>query len=301
MFNEIVIQLTRQCNLRCKFCFARRDKSFPKKFDIQTIDNVFDNVLKSLSLCDQNHISFTLLGGELFSDDVDDDTINHLTEHTLQLQNEIVHQNKTYDSTLMTNLITTKVDRIIDFAHATGCEVHSSFDFIDRFENNDQIDLWFDNFNKVKQTNIQCKVGVVLTKSNIQHILQNDEYWNKIYQLGVYLSVYEPKSIDDDQIPSETLIDQLFNLISTKYQDEQFTNDIVNCYKNGYQSCVRSVYVNDQYAHRCCDHDCVETNNNIRLNCFNCKYYNNCPNWCPRTQSMYSYCIPKIILQNYGC
>lgn len=294
---EITIILTRRCNLKCSFCNVVYDSSYNLELtpeivlkNLPYIEQIIANTIKP-------NINIVLMGGELFSDDISDDVIQsyyQLLKKTEQLCNQ---HNKNLSISLMSNLITKKIDRLINLANSFQyCDVHGSFDFVGRFDNPKLIDLWWHNAQTIKANNIEFFASVVGHKYNVQAITNHHPIWEKLYnQFGVYVQYYEPNNIANDYNLSFDQYKEFLLFLYKHYPKEKFLQSVLNAFDDKAKLCCRSNWLDNTGYHKCCDHSKIIKIYKNTHNCFCCQYYDRCPLVCPRVYHKNSNCIFKAL------
>lgn len=253
-----------------------------------SIHSIVTNTTKS-------HINLVLMGGELFSDDVNDDVIQSYKILLAKTELLCTQCHKTLSVSLMSNLITKHIGRIIDVAKSVKhCDIHGSFDFVGRFDNPKMITLWWENARHIKHSGVSFFAAMVGHKFNIEAILKHDPIWIKLYdEFGVYVQYYEPNSLANDyNLPYEQYRDFLLFLYK-EYPEEKFLQSVLTAYDNGHKTCCRSNWIDDTGCHKCCNHDHIVKLYKIKHQCFSCKHYHNCPAVCPRVYSSADCCVFK--------
>lgn len=292
---EITLILTRKCNLKCSFCNVIYNNKYNAELNCDTIMSKYAPIHSIITRTTKSHINLVLMGGELFSDDINDDVIQSYKTLLVQTEQLCTQCCKTLSVSLMSNLITKRIGRIIDVAKAVKhCDVHGSFDFVGRFDNPKMIALWWENAHTIKQSGVSFFVAMVGHKFNIETILKHDPTWIKLYnEFGVYVQYYEPNSLANNyNLPYEQYRDFLLFLYK-EYPEEKFLQSVITAYDKGYKMCYQSNWVDNSGCHKCCNHDIVIKQYKIKHHCFLCPHYHKCPVVCPRVYSVADCCVFK--------
>lgn len=235
---------TYKCNLSCRHCFIKNYKS-EENFDL------FLNTLKSI-----NSEIRILFGGEplLLSDDKFQKILNTATFQSISSNLLLLNENK------------------INLLKKYKIDVATSWNTY-RFQNIEQINLWFKNLNLCVQNKIYVTLLVTLTESLFQNLSEFNFILNKLdseigrneYFQGIKFETYIPAD--------EKLINKADNQLIEFYKNwkYKFINITAEQYKSGnINNCKNIVTVlpNGEI-----DYSCPERGNKYFLNkCLNCKY-----------------------------
>lgn len=290
---EITLILTRKCNLKCKFCNVIYNDDYNDEITSELVISKFSYIEKIIKTTPKQTINIVLMGGELFSDDIADDVINSYYQLLNQTAEICERYNKTLTISFMSNLITKKIDRLINLAKSLpNCEIHGSFDFVGRFDNPKLIKVWWDNAYAIKRSGVKFFVAIVGHKYNMEIIKQFDPIWEKLYnEFGVYIQYYEPNNIADDYAISYSQYGEFLIFLYDNYRNEKFLQSVLHAFNNNRQMCCQSNWVDCSGVHKCCDHQAVIRVYKKNHRCLTCKYYNRCPFVCPRVYYKDTQCI----------
>ena len=140
---EITVIFTKHCNLKCAFCNVIYKQHLNDDINRNIVMSKLDHIQRIIESTSKSTINIVLMGGELFCDDIDDDVIQSYHDLLKQVEQCCTINNKRLTVSLMSNLITKKVQRIIKLAKSfDNCDIHGSFDFVGRFANEHVIELW---------------------------------------------------------------------------------------------------------------------------------------------------------------
>jgi radical SAM protein with 4Fe4S-binding SPASM domain len=171
-FSYVTLVLFNKCHLNCEFCF--QDKTVP--IDIEAIKNIPDKLIQRLSEKPINSplraVKFTIMGGELFSDDIPDSMFEVYEE----LCNNFINKLRSYIPELqfgfvwITSGVYIKLERIRRFFNRTSSptvrsKMGLSYDAVGRFKNEYQRSLCINTFNYFKDN--MDMLSITLTKDNI--------------------------------------------------------------------------------------------------------------------------------------
>jgi hypothetical protein len=187
---EIIVTLFEYCDLNCLFCNQDHD-SYE---GINSIVNKFEEIKLSIDqLISKGKKTFSIhmMGGELFSDKIEDsvfDDYRILTEKTLQYGKE---KNIPIEVSFVTNFVWTKKDRVRSFLDTNNLKVMTSYDPAGRFNAN-TFEIYKTNVVEFKDY-IQT-VNVIMTKPNIDKFVKNQvPFFDFIYDnFAIYFDYYGP-------------------------------------------------------------------------------------------------------------
>ena len=98
--NIIVICLTEECNLSCKYCYMLKKNNF-NKMDFYTATQIVDFVLKNKKIFNKDKVIFDFIGGEPF---LAIDLLDKVTDYIKKEMNKQQHPwNKNYIIRILTN------------------------------------------------------------------------------------------------------------------------------------------------------------------------------------------------------
>ena len=219
---EIVLYLFTKCNLRCEFCFQ----------DHEVGDNYIDeNYFNSLpeKACElmrkelESHptiksFDIRMLGGEIFSDDISDETLNRYGSIVEQIRSSMkeTHPDVNIDFICTTNGVWEKRLRIIHFLEKYSFKkiVSVSIDFVGRYKSDKIKQIAYDTMYTLALDEFFVRAGVVLTKRNIQYILQHpDEFKDLIRKYKaeqIVFNYYSPNEQWELDLPSDEDLWQIY-------------------------------------------------------------------------------------------
>lgn len=216
---EFMVMLFEKCNLSCAFCWQNHD-------DVEGLDSVrtkVDVLVNSAIDSPKQVMLFNLMGGELFADDIFDDSLYadyvYLMTETDRRVREL---GKTCEFTCCTNLIFTNVDKVYRLLNElrernVTIKFTTSFDFSGRF-NAATKKQFMQNVALFKQDIIN--LSVVLTAPNINGILRDsDEDFKKLYAAGytIYMDHYSPEHNSSVMTPSDKQLYDVFCFLIDHY------------------------------------------------------------------------------------
>lgn len=140
---EITVIFTKHCNIKCAFCNVIHNQHLNDDINRNIVMSKLDHIQHIIESTSKSTINVVLMGGELFCDDINDDVIQSYYDFLQQIKYYCLTNNKQLTISLMSNLITKKIQRIIKLAKSfDNCDIHGSFDFIGRFANEQLVKLW---------------------------------------------------------------------------------------------------------------------------------------------------------------
>lgn len=301
---EVCLILFDKCNLQCKFCFEDHTHIISTEEIVQIGYNVTkqleDVIVKRPYL---NNFTFRLWGGELFMDGISDDYFNAYSELLIIIRNWCKVNNYTCNFCFSTNLVFSKIQRVLDFIdkqpnHDTY--VATSYDPVARFHTQAVEDIWWKN---VKLFNPRV-ISITLTKPAIEKYINSDILF-KLADYELYPEYYIYNKDWEIYAPSG---EDIFNFYKFCYENKikniPEINSIINSHNvpNGrYCYCFNSCsFINNRLVFSCLlrsgtmsmiqdygmtldecyDNDnCTKKQFNIatsRLKCLNCKHFKYC-------------------------
>lgn len=298
---EITCNLISDCNLKCKFCYVINDhnKYSDKQLSNQLIEDNTKLIQSIISKVENDSVSIVLMGGELFQDKYLQQYSDQLLQMITKIKNDCNTNNNSLSISLMTNGIMKNVDLFYQLLKAikqiTDIEVHCSYDFVDRFPNQIVRDRWLANFFTIKSVVDNTFVSLTVTKRSIDYILKDSDQWKAIYDLGVFVSLYENTNTSIDQLFALSE-DDVFNLLKhlyDNYRNEKWLQSLLS--KQNY--CLRSYFISNRHVSNCCNHKLIIKDNLRRFKCTLCNHNNvDCVHFCPRYSNQWINCVIKRFL-----
>ncbi len=264
------------------------------------------------------------MGGEIFSDDIDDKYFKEIFEYCKIIQSSLKHLKIKF--VFVTNLIYLKFQRVIDLycmLKQEGLDIHlgTSFDFAGRF-NKKTKDIFHNNLINNFPFEILNNISIVLTKQNIKAFLDDKdiyfkEYYNKGYFL--FLDYFSPDSNENSKkhIPSDLDIYNFLTFAKKNYPNIYPVKDLIENDIN-MMSCRQSLTLSskDSNCSNCRNLVCSSNDFNYRkdhdkisnldieskflekYNCMSCEYFNKCGLGCFLSDSFavkekLDYCVYK--------
>jgi len=188
---EIIVTLFELCNLSCLFC--NQDHS-----SIEGIDTIVDKidqikkVIATLREKGKKDFSIHLMGGELFSDELDDKVFEDYKTLIHLIKDHCYQENIPVSISVVTNLVWQKKNRIKQFLESTGVDIMSSYDPAGRF-NPQSLEIFKQNVVEFKD--YISTVNVVITKPTIDKFLKNQiPFFDYLYNnFEIYFDQYGPE------------------------------------------------------------------------------------------------------------
>lgn len=177
--DDVTVTLFNRCNLNCPFCYLNGLEDRKNDYKIN-YDILVKRAKEQISTYPYDDIELKLLGGELFGDDVPDESFEQYYNFVKEIYDYTVELNKHLLVYFTTNLVHKNVDRVKKLLNKIdnliGCEVKlcSSFDFFNRFHTKEQLELFKMNienyFNRI------CKINVLADKNLYNMFINNINY-----------------------------------------------------------------------------------------------------------------------------
>ncbi len=167
---ELIVVLFEFCNLSCQFC-AQDHSSIIGMNTVKDKAKLISKNLEMLKERGKTSVSVNIMGGELFSDQIDDEIFNDY----VKLVNDTKIFAKSIDLPISinfaTNLIWSKRERVLKLLKETDTLLSASYDPAGRFNPN-TLQIFVDNCKFFKDHIVQ--VGVVMTKPNIERFIKKN-------------------------------------------------------------------------------------------------------------------------------
>lgn len=295
--NNLDIEITpfTACNLNCPFCdnmFMHAD------YDPQWFEWSIESLAHLIPHSDAKSISVTIAGGEIMHDRYFDYQLWDKWFGNLVA----LLVDKQYTISVITNLITHKIDQLIDLQKKYKFTISSSFDLEGRFTKQKQVDLFLSNLQLLDNTNIDCELVMIAHKRNI-NALKDPNHW--LY--GTFLQLYKTHTIVIDQyndrnklpdynVSDEQLVD-FFKWILINFPNihgfEKFYNRSItkagNCDKNTIDLLPFSV------RWSCCDKKKQFSRLVDKFGCLTCPHIDYCVPDCPTDALKHNVCINRLM------
>lgn len=298
---EYTVHLFEFCNLSCSFCWQDHD-------NIVGIDTVLDKLIpieKFLQKERNPRAVFNIMGGEIFADQIYDDSLNN---DYIALAKGIVELGEKYDVDVginwVTNLVTSKrshIEFLLEETQKLGVtsSLFTSYDPAGRF-NKSNFEIFKENLYYFKHQ--LDGIGILLTRPNILHWLRGgDEFLRQAYDDGfyIYADYYMPDSSAMFQAPSDVDMYNIFKFFIDKYPNIDPIASWIKREKN-YVSCRSSKLIledgtmcmcgnlvqgpNDKKMYKTniksMDNSEIEHKFLEKYNCLACEYFDRCTLGC---------------------
>jgi len=309
---EYQIFLFNKCNLSCGFCFIPADKLKSDDAGLKTIIFQAFDLIKEIKKLEQSkntskQYTINIMGGELFSDFVDDKYLDQYVEYCKIIRNELeIPYNLDIEYNFISNLIYTNTERVISCINKIRAlnikiSLGTSYDFVGRFNKKNK-ELFMDNLKKIPR-NICNSISIVLTKQNIRTLIKNnDQDFKDLYnqKYSLYFDHYSPDSDNKSKVfsPSDTDLYNALSFLAINYPETYPIKDMIENEYNS-MSCRRSIVVQETSACGNCRNLVCDKNefsfkkdhsktDNLdiedaflqKYNCVSCKYFKKCPLSC---------------------
>jgi len=297
---EIIVTLFEWCDLKCKFC--NQDHNSNVGMDtIRDKTYAIDDAIHKLKSIGKNYFSIHLMGGEVFSDFVDNscfDDYKYLYDKYNSDNTEIC---------MTTNFIFDNVDRVKQLLKdCPDMKLMTSYDPSGRFsEKNEQIFLenieMFNRLHKVKSIN------VIMTKPNIRKFLDGDrDTFDKLYykNYDFFFDYYTPEKNAEIMSPTDIQLRDLMKLMIERYPSvEPFRS--ISKKENQKMTCQDTYTIMPTGEGGFCTILLDDRNNFIpkeklekswveEYGCLECKYFQRCGLGCFLGNHLYSYKTQEV-------
>ena len=332
---EFQIFLFKKCNISCSFCFFTKEQ-LKDSTGIDTIIFQAFTLIDEIKRIEKTQITtkkyqLNIMGGELFSDDIDDKYFNDYFEYCKMIQKEL--SNLDIKFVFVTNLIYKKYKRVIELyskLKREGLDIHlgTSYDFKGRF-NKANLEVFNENLLNNFPFEILNNVSVVLTKQNIRAFIENKdmhfrEYYHKGYSLYFdYFSPTDSTKNSQAHIPSDIDIYNFLTFAKENYPNIYPVKDFIENDINS-MTCRQSLTLKSDQSNcsncrnlTCGSNDFEYEENHSKVensdienaflkkyNCLSCEYFNKCGLGCflqdsYKIKEKVDYCVYKRFFSEF--
>jgi hypothetical protein len=198
---EIIVILFEFCDLSCLFCNQDHDSIL----GIDTIVDKFEQIkssIETLQLKGKKDFAIHIMGGELFSDKLNDVVFEDYEKLTNKIRQYCESKDIPVKVYFVTNLIWTKKERVKSFLEKTKVELMSSYDPAGRF-NTTTLEIFKQNADEFKK-HINT-VSVVITKPTIDKFLKNQvPFFDYLYDnFFIFFDYYGPEKNSNFLLPKD--------------------------------------------------------------------------------------------------
>lgn len=287
----------------CGFCFFSKEQLQ----DYKGIDTIIMQAFtfcteleKQVKLTGKTQHVLNIMGGELFSDNIEDKYFNDYRDYCLIIDKKAKELNLDIEYNFVTHLMYSKINRVkilIDNLRDKdiNATVTTSYDFTGRY-NTATKKLFMQNITSSFGKKYIRSISIVLTRTNIHKLLTNtDKDFKTLYRNGytIYFDLYSPDSDKKSELYQPTSLDLYNTLIYLRnyYPNTYPVKDLLGSDINS-MSCRRSITVETNKGCGTCKNlvcssrqfDYTEQDNNLdieerflrKYNCVSCKYFNRC-------------------------
>ena len=209
---EIIVTLFEFCDLNCIFC--NQDHNSIVGIDkINEKINSIKSAIKSLKQKGKKNFSINIMGGEVFSDKIEDKIF--IEYHNLVKDIKTLPEDITIS--FVTNFVFEKKERVQEFLEKNkDVMLMSSYDPSGRF-NEKNIKIFEENIKFFK--NKIVSFNVIMTKKSIEKFMKNDiPVFDYIYKnFDVYFDYYTPQENSELLLPKDFELRDFMKLILDKY------------------------------------------------------------------------------------
>jgi len=216
--SEATIHFFEKCNLNCSFCGQDHDSDVG-------LDSIVDKANETLEFIKKTGMkenTVNLMGGELFSDIINDETFDDYYKYYLILKEGCDDLGVKFQLNFVTNLIFRKnigaVKSLMDLLPKDNVFISTSYDFAGR-------GLDINNSLLFKQNLITFKdrirvVGFVMTRASIRKLMADkDKYFKEVLypNFDLFFDYYVPEHKNAKYLPSEQEMLDAFLFIARNY------------------------------------------------------------------------------------
>jgi hypothetical protein len=299
-WSEIVLCLFEHCNLLCAFC--PQDHSSILGASEEEILNKVSTITRYIERNNRSkHFIINTMGGELLQDTWTDKGFLNIYSKFIKQVREKVSSDKTIVFNFVTNLVFDRTDLILDFVKKNNIVLSVSYDIIGRF-NATTLEIFKKNIDIFKPyiKTISC----VLTKQNIEKIIEGDEYFDYLYEnfKTIYFDSLLPSVTRKTNIfmmPAESETFKFYKLCVDKYPKILNIEPFLNGKTNNKMTCTKGnslTIMPDGSIPKGCSgavllKDATQNTEDLggtkiienfmkKYNCFECEFFQRCPFTC---------------------
>lgn len=187
---EIIVTLFEYCDLNCLFCNQDHDSYA----GVDTIVDKFNEIKLSIDQLlkkGKTDVAIHMMGGELFSDNIEDKVFDDYIKLTNKLIEYGKQINVPLEVSFVTNFVWEKKDRIKKFLIDNDIKLMTSYDPSGRF-NVKTFEIYKSNIKEFKEH--ISSVNVIMTKPNIDKFLKGQvPFFDYLYEnFPIYFDYYGP-------------------------------------------------------------------------------------------------------------
>ena len=281
-----------QCNLNCPFCEV---SSLNAQYDPTWFDWSIEALSVLINQSTAKTITVAIAGGEIMHDRLFD--YEKWDVWFTQLRNIV--QDTPCKISVITNLITHKIDQLIDLQKKHKFCLGTSFDFEGRFTKQKQVDLFLQNLKTLTQNHIDITIATLANKQNFL-ALKNKNHW--LYSTFEYLYnnyvIGIEQYTDVHHLPHYNLTDdqliEFYKFVIREYPKikglEKYSN-----YKDQWHNCSKDTIDIKPFhvSWSCCNKTAQFAKMFDKFGCLTCKYLHRCAPNCPTDAISHQKCIDK--------
>jgi len=306
---ELVVILFEYCNFACTFCPQDHDSKVGMSYDeiVSKADPIIEYINKNKFATE---FVVRMIGGEPFNDDIIIDTnlLEAYTELSRRIRDESNLDNRTLDFIWISNFSMVECrPQVIEFMDSQpDAKFVVSYDFKGRFNPKNR-EIFKDNIELLGK--YVHNINTVMTKQNIEAVLNGDEYYDYLYSNFDYSwDMYiKGDNLNSYAVPKESQVLQFYKLLADKYPEVEFIRPFLKKPETGavnHALCSRGNGFAIDPENKIISEGCVGTHylikNNIpivtrsnrnfldstiedfleKYNCHSCAFYQRCPMVC---------------------
>jgi hypothetical protein len=239
---ELIVVLFELCDLACQFC--AQDHSSVVGMD--TIKEKSEIVAKNLELLKargKTSVSVNIMGGELFSDKIEDRIIDDYAVLVERIRSSADAIDLPVNINFATNLVWTKTDRVMKLIEKTGVPLAASYDPAGRF-NPTTLQTFIDNCKTFKDHITQ--IGIVMTKPNMDRFMKKSvpefDFLYENFTIVFDHYTHSPSNNLDFLLPEDVVIRDFYKFMIDNYPKAYpFAETVLNTSQP--MGCMRTMYV----------------------------------------------------------
>lgn len=315
-FYEVAVSLFETCNLHCKFCFEKHNRPIDYE-KIKTFpDTIINGIRNDINAYRPKLFILKVWGGELFFDGLPDKIFDIYYDLYKEIKYKISKEFPwmEFEINWLSNGVWTKRGRIEKLLEKTNSKIALSYDPLERFSNNLELNIWKSNFDYLKKKKLLNFIAITLTKPNIYEYISGKDktLFNVPLDMQIDINYYAANPGWEKYIPSDDdlykffkwcIDNKLFNVAAV----ESFVRHMIKEEKNyvpkwctckNSRQCIDGQPILDcvkqasslpredfygEYEQYTNESNCTEVKNSIGLlkrGCVSCEHYKTCPQLC---------------------
>lgn len=301
--SQIMISLFGCCNMKCDFCFQRKQKYSTTKNEFKNFQKIL-NLINAVVDSEQwtNSVSVSIIGGELFQSNFSVEYYKNLIDFINNVRDIFTSKNVKCVVGVTTNAMTVN-DMVLDTLQHVD-KVCVSYDFVGRFKSYTQNNTWFGNVDIIKNnTSHNPTVEIIAHKPNIDIIMSNHPQWVGLYQNNLIEFNFLENGKNTLWEVNEKILSDFFIFLHTHYPLVSNIQYLVGRYYhqfNNNRTCTHGIVITPHGCIAdCCDRNKHFSETIASKRCLSCKHMLYCGHTCYREFYSNTDCYIKNFFNHY--